>query len=151
MATKEDYTAVVIGLGALVLLAKWGIGQIPKAAIDKVNIIPESKEFLEGMIQGEPDPIYIPQETVIKGVKTRLSPNPPPEEWWHDFGDLEADRRPPILVERGIDVPTPPVLGIPETTTAQKLGIEVHEIGEAFTPEGLWSGFKRDISFGRWR
>jgi len=150
----ENPWPLIIAAGALVLLAKWGIEQIPQipqAALDKANIVPESKEFFEGMFQGEPDPIYVPQEMVIKGVKTKLSPNPPPREWWQDFGDLEADQRPPILVERGIDVPTPPVLGIPETTTAQKLGILVHETGEAFTPEGLWAGFKRDISFGRWR
>jgi hypothetical protein len=150
-ASNTDATMLLIGAGALLLLAKWGFDQIPREALDKVNIVPEAKEFLEGVTQGEPEPIYIAQETVIKGIKTRLSPNPPLREWWQDFGDLEADQRPPILVEQGMDVPTPPVLGIPETSTAQKLGIFVHELPEAFTPEELWADFKRDISFGRWR
>jgi hypothetical protein len=29
MATKDDYTAIAIGIGALVLLGKWGIPKIP--------------------------------------------------------------------------------------------------------------------------
>jgi len=29
MATKDDYTAIAVGIGALVLLGKWGIPKIP--------------------------------------------------------------------------------------------------------------------------
>lgn len=133
MATREDYTAVAIGLGALVLLAKWGLPKIP-------DVIPKApKDFGKGFFQGEPDPIYLDQEG--------LSPNPPVKEWYRDFGDLESDQRPSIRVIDGIAVPTPPVTGIPNVTPAQEFGIDLRD---AFTPGGAWEDFKRDISFGLW-
>jgi hypothetical protein len=133
MATREDYTAIAIGLGALVLLAKWGLPKIP-------DVIPEApKDFGKGFFQGEPGPIYLDQEG--------LSPNPAVEEWYRDFGDIESDQRPAIRVVDGVAVPTPPVMGIPNVTPAQEFGIDLRE---AFTPGGAWEDFKRDISFGWW-
>ena len=133
MATREDYTAIAIGIVALVLLDKWGLPKIP-------DVIPEApKDFGKGFFQGEPGPIYLDQEG--------LSPNPPVEEWYRDFRDIESDQRPAIRVVDGVAVPTPPVMGIPNVTPAEELGINVRE---AFTPSGAWDRFKYDISFGLW-
>ena len=131
MPTQEDYIAIAIGLGALVLLTKWGLPKIPE-------IIPQApKDVWKGDIQGEPDPIYLDQEG--------LSPNPPVEDWYRDFGDIESNQRPPIRVIDGRAVPTPPVMGIPDVTPAEEFGINVRE---AFTPSGAWDRFKHDITFG---
>ena len=133
MATREDYTAIAIGLGALVLLAKWGLPKIP-------DLVPqEGKDIWKGVYEGAPDPTYLDQEG--------LSPNPPVEEWYRDFGDIEAEQRPPVRVIDGTAVPTPPVMGIPNVTQAQEFGVDLRE---AFTPAGAWEDFKRDISFGWW-
>ena len=45
MPSKDDYTAIAIGIGALVLLSKWAL---PKVPVDKINILQETKNFAEG-------------------------------------------------------------------------------------------------------
>jgi hypothetical protein len=133
MPTKEDYTAIAIGLGALVLLSKWGLPKLP-------DIIPEApKDTWKGIFEGAPEPEYLDQEG--------LSPNPPLEDWYRDFGDIESDQRPPVQVIDGIAVPTPPVMEIPNVTPAQEFGINLRE---AFTPSGFWEDTKRGLSFGFW-
>ena len=51
MPSQDDYTAIAIGLGALVLLSKW---TFPKIPLDKLNILPETEEFGEGLFNIKP-------------------------------------------------------------------------------------------------
>ena len=139
----NDAALIIGGLAAL-----WLINKIPTIpSIPSLN--PKIKEGIGGFMEGEPDPIYLDQEG--------LSPNPPTEEWysefgdiqpghWHDAGDYELER-PPIVVIDGMTVPTPPVIGIPQVTYAEGVGINLRE---TFTPKGFWDRLKWDLSFGRW-
>ena len=98
MPSKDDYTALLIGAGALILLGKWGIGRLPSIPFDeigdKANIVPESREALSGFYRGASD---------------RFAPlTDQPEEglWWVDTGDIAGG---------GAYVLTPP-------STAEKTG-----------------------------
>lgn len=138
MANTDDIGPLLIAGGAFLILAKWAVESLPEIPIP--DVIPEaSKDFGRGIWQGEPDWAYIDQEG--------LSPNPPTERWWRDFGDLEVDQSPPISVIDGTAIPTPPVLKIPTVTRAEEFGINLRD---AFTPTGAWERFKYDISFGLW-
>ena len=59
MPSQDDYTAIAIALGALVLLGKWSL---PKVPLDKLNILPESKEFGEGLFDIDPG-FYAPDQS----------------------------------------------------------------------------------------
>ena len=103
MPSQDDYTAIAIGLGALVLLSKW---TFPKIPLDKLNILPETEEFGEGLFNINPGQ-YAPDQTG--------SPNPPPQNWWES--PEEADQLPiptTVVPAPGLGgsfaVPTPPII-----------------------------------------
>ena len=104
MPSHDDYTAIAIGLGAIVLLGKW---TLPKVPLDKLNILPESKEFGEGLFNINPGGYASDQSG---------SPNPPPQNWWES--PEEDDQLPipaTVVPAPGLGgswaVPTPPVIG----------------------------------------
>ena len=114
MPTQDDYTAIAIGLGALVLLSKWTLPRVP---LDKINILPETKEFLEGVFNIDPGK-YAEDQTG--------SPNPPPEDWWES--PEEDDQLPiPTTVVPGPGlggswaVPTPPIISTPDPTPPSRV------------------------------
>ena len=78
MPSQDDYTALLIGAGALILLGKWGIGklEIGQEVIDKANILPESREAISGFYRGASDR-YTP-----------LTDQPAEGLWWADTGDI---------------------------------------------------------------
>jgi len=81
MPSKDDYTALLIGAGALILLGKWAIPKIPFVEIgqeikDKADIVPESREALSGFYRGASDTI------------TPLTGQPDEGLWWVDTGDV---------------------------------------------------------------
>tara|TARA_R110002020_G_scaffold96187_1_gene230650 strand:- start:878 stop:1339 length:462 start_codon:yes stop_codon:yes gene_type:complete len=108
MPSQDDYTAIAIALGAVVLLGKWSLPQVP---LDKLNILPESKEFTEGLFNIDPGEYASDQSG---------SPNPPPQEWWGKITE-EDDPLPiptTIVPRPGIGgswaVPTPPIISTPD-------------------------------------
>jgi len=107
MPSKDDYTAIAIALGALVLLSKWAVPKIP---LDKINILPESKEFGEGLFGIDPG-VYAEDQSG--------SPNPPPRTWWE--APEEDDQLPiptTLMPGPGLGgswaVPTPPIISTPD-------------------------------------
>jgi len=55
MASKDDYTAIVIGIGALVLLAKWGIPKIPNPFPAIGGAVAKTADELTGGLQKDRD------------------------------------------------------------------------------------------------
>ena len=58
MPTRDDYTALLIGAGALVLLAKWGIPKIPNplpALGDAASAVAKGADELTGGLQKSQD------------------------------------------------------------------------------------------------
>jgi len=83
MPSKDDYTALLVGAGALILLGKFGIGKIPFGEIgqeikEKANIVPESREAFSGFYRGASDTI------------TPLTGQPKEGLWWVDTGDVSG-------------------------------------------------------------
>jgi hypothetical protein len=108
MATKDDYTAIVIGIGALVLLTKWAVPKIPVRAIaDKVNILPETKKFAEGFFGIDPG-VYAEDQSG--------SPNPPTRTFWEAPEDEG-----PVAVWKGTEVPTPPIISTPDPRSLDRV------------------------------
>jgi hypothetical protein len=104
MATKDDYTAIAIGIGALVLLSKWAL---PKVPVDKLNILPESKNFLEGLFNQDPG-VYAEDQSG--------SPNPPTRAFWEAPEDEG-----PVSVWDGTAVPTPPIISTPDPRSPDRV------------------------------
>jgi len=120
-AANTDATMLLIGAGALILFSKWGLGEV----IPKLNIIPETKEFVTATIGGGRKGTY--------SLDQSGSPNPPSEEWWNlysgsgeDTGWLPRQERGPIDVPIGTMVPTPPVVQQGPPTTAHLAGQATH-------------------------
>jgi len=125
-ATKIDPTVLLIGAGALLLLTKWGVGEILPEVGAKVNIVPESKEFLSGLLYGaESDYFYAADQSG--------SPNPPTQTWWEMASDLGATDdwknrgAGPIRVEFGTAVPTSPIIGVNLPSQAERLGGNIRD------------------------
>ena len=107
MPSQNDYTAIAIALGALVLLGKWSL---PKVPLDKLNILPESKEFGEGLFNIRPNQYSEDQSG---------SPNPPPQAWWEAPEEDDQLPIPTTIVPSpglggGFAVPTPPIVETPD-------------------------------------
>ena len=139
-AAGQDYTPLIIGGAAFLLLAKYAVDQVPNipnpfpAVIEKSNIVPESGEFLRGLFYGaEPDYFYAEDQSG--------SPNPPTQAWWEmDQAGLDAG---PIALIDGGAVPTSPIIGTTPASTAERWGGNVREFfteGKIFprTPFGNW-------------
>ena len=115
MPSQDDYTAIAIGLGALVLLSKC---TLPKVQLDKLNILPESKEFTEGLFNIDPSEYALDQSG---------SPNPPPQEWWGSITEEDdpLPTPPPIVPAPGLGgswaVPTPPIMSTPDPRSPARL------------------------------
>jgi hypothetical protein len=125
-AAKIDPTILLIGAGALLLLTKWGVENILPEVGAKVNIVPESKEFLSGLLYGaESDYFYAADQSG--------SPNPPTQTWWEMASDLGAtddwiDRGAgPIRVEFGTAVPTSPIIGVNPPSQAERWGGNIRD------------------------
>ena len=119
-ATKIDPTVLLIGAGALLLLTKWGVGEILPEVGAKVNIVPESKEFLSGLLYGaESDYFYAADQSG--------SPNPPTQAWWEMAMDLGATEAGPIRVQDGTAVPTSPIIGVHPPSQAERWGGNVRD------------------------
>ena len=104
MATKDDYTAIAIGLGALVLLSKWAF---PKVPVDKINILPEIGNFAEGFVGTDPG-VYAEDQSG--------SPNPPTRAFWEAPEDEG-----PVSVWDGTAVPTPPIISTPDPRSPDRV------------------------------
>jgi hypothetical protein len=119
-ATKIDPTVLLIGAGALLILTRWGIGNVIPAVRDKANIVPESKEFLSGLLYGaESDYFYAADQSG--------SPNPPTQAWWEMAMDLGATEAGPIRVQDGTAVPTSPIIGVHPPSQAERWGGNVRD------------------------
>jgi hypothetical protein len=119
-AAKIDPTVLLIGAGALLLLARWGVGNIIPEVRAKANIVPESKEFLSGLLYGaESDYFYAADQSG--------SPNPPTQEWWEMAMDLGATGAGPIAVQDGTAVPTSPIVGVHQPSQAERWGGNVRD------------------------
>ena len=55
MPSQADYTALLIGAGALVLLAKWGIPKIPNPLPAVGKAVTKTADELTGGLQKDPD------------------------------------------------------------------------------------------------
>ena len=104
MATKDDYTAIAIGIGALVLLSKWAL---PKVPVDKLNILPETRNFAEGFFGIDPG-VYAEDQSG--------SPNPPTRTFWESPEDEG-----PVRVWDGTAVPTPPIISTPDPRSPDRV------------------------------
>ena len=104
MPSKDDYTAIVIGLGALVLLSKWAL---PKVPVDKINILPEIGNFAEGFVGVDPG-FYAEDQSG--------SPNPPTRDFWESPEDEG-----PVRVWDGTAVPTPPIISTPDPRSPDRV------------------------------
>ena len=104
MATKDDYTAIAIGIGALVLLSKWAL---PKVPVDKLNILPETRNFAEGFFGIDPG-VYAEDQSG--------SPNPPTRQFWESPEDEG-----PVAVWKGTQVPTPPIISTPDPRSPDRV------------------------------
>ena len=118
MPSQADYTALLIGAGALVLLGKWAIPTIP-------DPVAAAKGFVPNVIGGGRKGSYIEDQS-------GLSPNPPTEEWWNDYsGDLGGGwsrrDRGPIDVPVGTAIPTPPVVELAPISGAEVAGQQTHK------------------------
>ena len=119
-AAKIDPTILLIGAGALLLLTRWGVANIIPEVRDKANIVPESQEFLSGLLYGaESDYFYAADQSG--------SPNPPTQAWWdvaQELGPLGAG---PIAVADGTAVPTSPIIGVHPPSKAERWGGNVRD------------------------
>jgi hypothetical protein len=104
MPSKDDYTAIAIGIGALVLLSEWAL---PKVPVDKINILPETRNFLEGFIGIDPG-VYAEDQSG--------SPNPPTRAFWEAPEDEG-----PVSVWDGTAVPTPPIISTPDPRSPDRV------------------------------
>ena len=119
-AANTDTTMLLVGAGALLLLTKWGIGNIIPKVAPKVNIIPESKEFLSGLLYGaESDYFYAADQSG--------SPNPPTQAWWAMAEELGPLGAPSIPVAVGTAVPTSPIIGVHPPSQAERFGGNVRD------------------------
>ena len=104
MASKDDYTAIAIGIGALVLLSKWAL---PKVPVDKINILPEIGNFAESFVGIDPG-VYAEDQSG--------SPNPPTRAFWESPEDEG-----PVRVWDGTAVPTPPIISTPDPRSPDRV------------------------------
>ena len=104
MPSKDDYTALAIGIGALVLLSKWAL---PKVPVDKLNILPETRNFAEGFFGINPG-VYAEDQSG--------SHNPPTRAFWEAPEDEG-----PVSVWDGTAVPTPPIISTPDTRSPDRV------------------------------
>ena len=104
MPSKDDYTAIAIGIGALVLLSKWAL---PKVPVDKINILPEIGNFGEGFVGIDPG-VYADDQSG--------SPNPPTRTFWESPEDEG-----PVAVWKGTQVPTPPIISTPDPRSPDRV------------------------------
>ena len=107
-------------------LALWWMSsktaQVVEDAKEKVNIIPESGEFLGGLFDGssgKPTYTYAPDQSG--------SPNPPTQPWWSLAEEQEPTERGPIPVLEGTAVPTSPIIIVELPSTAARFGANVRE------------------------
>ena len=107
MATKDDYTAIAIGIGALVLLSKWALPKVPLPPLDKINILPEIGNFAEGFAGIDPG-VYAEDQSG--------SPNPPTRAFWEAPEDEG-----PVSVWDGTAVPTPPIISTPDPRSPDRV------------------------------
>jgi len=136
MATEQDYGPWIIGGAAFLLLAKYGLDQVPDLTTvqNKANIVPETGEFLSGLFSGaQTEYYYHPDQSG--------SPNPPTRRWWElDVAGVDAG---PIELIVGTDVQTSPIIGAIPPGKAETLGGNVRSFfteGKIFpqTPLGDW-------------
>jgi hypothetical protein len=119
-AAKIDPTVLLIGAGALLLLTRWGVGNLLPEVRDKANIVPESKEFLSGLLVGaESEYFYAADQSG--------SPNPPTRAWWEMAEELGPIGAPPIPVAVGTAVPTSPIIGVHPPSQAERWGGNVRD------------------------
>jgi len=120
---------LIIVAGALVLLGKWGVG-------DKINILPEAKQFIPALLGRGRKGTYIPDVEIpgFGSFQTGLSPNPPSKEWWDEYGSQDLDPGwlsnktiPPIPLLNPIGVPTAPVVKQRPRSQADIAGEQAHE------------------------
>ena len=111
---KADTTTLLVG-GLALLWFSGKTAQALKAAGDKVNIVPETGEFFEGLFKGAKTDYRYAQDQ-------SGSPNPPTQPWWEMAQDLGPTERGPIRVADGIDVPTSPIIVATLPSTAEKVG-----------------------------
>jgi len=135
-AAGQDYTPLIIGAAALLVLAKYGLDQVPDLTNvkNKANIVPETGEFFSGLFYGaETDYFYAGDQSG--------SPNPPSRRWWElDVAGVDAG---PIEVINGGAVPTSPIIGVTPPSKAEVWGGNVRSFfteGKIFpqTPLGDW-------------
>jgi|TARA_R110002051_G_scaffold5580_1_gene28539 hypothetical protein len=107
MASKDDYTAIAIGIGALVLISKWALPKIPLPSLDTINILPEIGNFAEGFVGVDPG-FYAEDQSG--------SPNPPTREFWESPEDEG-----PVAVWKGTQVPTPPIISTPDPRSPDRV------------------------------
>lgn len=113
----DDYTPWIIGGAVVLLMGKFAWDQVG----DKVNIAPESGEFVSTLFGQGRKGTYIEDQS-------GLSPNPASIGWWNDYGSgdmgglLPREPQRPIEVINGGAVPTPPVVSVGPPTDAEKAG-----------------------------
>jgi hypothetical protein len=107
MASKDDYTAIAIGIGALVLLSKWALPKVPLPSLDTINILPETRNFAEGFFGIDPGTYAEDQSG---------SPNPPTRTFWESPEDEG-----PVAVWKGTEVPTPPIISTPDPRSPDRV------------------------------
>jgi hypothetical protein len=135
-AASQDYTPLIIGAAALLVLAKFGLDQVPDLTEvkDKANIVPETGEFLSGLFSGaQTEYYYHPDQSG--------SPNPPSRRWW-ELDVAGADAGPIELID-ATSVPTSPIIGTIPPSKAETWGDNVRSFfteGKIFprTPLGDW-------------
>jgi len=113
----EDYTPWIIGGAVVLLMGKFFFDEVG----EKVNIAPESEEFVSNLFGQGRKGTYIEDQT-------DLSPNPASIGWWNDYGTgdmgglLPRKPVPPIEVINGGAVPTAPVVKVGPPTAAEEAG-----------------------------
>ena len=141
---NTDPTLLIVGGLALWWLSN-ETAKALEAAKNKVNIVPETGQFLSGLFRGaDTDYSYAPDQSG--------SPNPPTQLWWEMASDLGAtddwkDRGAgPIRVEFGTAVPTSPIIIADLPGAAERLGGNVRDwftsgaLLKTLDPFPDWSG-----------
>ena len=128
VASNTDGTMLLVGFGALVLLAKWGIPKIPLPKLP----IKEAKEFSGG---------FLNQNRYTYAEDQSGSPNPPSAVWWMD--EWETENPLPVgFVSQDYEgwrsTPTPPIMNVTEVTQAGNLG---QDTNRWFTNKWLYPWF----------
>jgi len=105
---RNETTGLIMALGAAWLLLQV-VPKLPNV-FNKVNIVPETKEFGSG---------FFNQSRYSYAADQTGSPNPPPIAWWEGVQDEG-----PIPVNRGsiFSTPTPPIMDAQPRTAARKAG-----------------------------